>query len=493
MLSRLFLLVALLCAAVCNAQIPDSGLSLWLRADKDVITIGEHVKTWKDQSPGKNDAVTATDTAPKLIQKEANGHPVVRFNGKNTGMQTRPMLTFPKKRGTIILVARVIDSSLTSGGGYGAFVSTYFGKGITWQWAANPYITLFYDGIGGSGYPFASISPKDWLLLTLSRDEDKVVNFYRIDERRTSFEVHNNQPDTNTLKIGYNGGLEVFNGDIAEIIMYNRILTQSELSAVHTYLMRKYNIYWPTPPFYESWWFKVILALLGLMLVVFVTRYIAQKALKIKLRELERQREIDKERLRISREMHDDIGAGLTRITLISEVAKHRNSNANELQQIADTSRQLVSNMSEIIWSLNPEHKSLNQLLSYLREELGKLLEHSLISYTISFPENAGDYILSNEQKRNILLVTKEIVHNAVKYSNAVKITVEAVIEKNALSFTISDDGKGFDVEKSTNGNGLKNIHHRLNELKADYSINAEIGKGVLCTYKIPLKSHLND
>jgi len=490
MLLRGFLLFPVLFVFVCKAQIPDSSLSLWLRADKGVITSGINVISWKDQSKRGNDVFTATDTPPKFIPKQANGNPVVRFNGRNTGMQTKPILTFPHKRGTIVLVARVNDSSLTSGSGYGTFVSTYFGKGITWQMGATPYILYYYDGIGGDGIPYATVSPHDWLLLTLTRYEDKSFNFYRIDKRRTSFEVNNNQPDTNHLKIGYNGRLEVLNGDFAEIIIYDRVLSESELSAVHTYLMKKYNIYWPSPPFYKSWWFQVLLIAFGILVLVLTTKYIAQKNLKRKLKELERQREIDKERLRISREMHDDIGAGLTRISLISEIAKQRPANAQELQQIADTSRQLVSNMSEIIWSLNPEHRSLSQLLSYLREELNKLLEPSGVNYRIQFPENAEEISLNNEQKRNISLVTKEIIHNAVKHSKASFISVTAEIKGAYLSFQITDNGKGFNINAPAKGNGMRNLHHRFEQLHAEYSITTSPGNGVITNYQIPLKSH---
>jgi signal transduction histidine kinase len=490
MFSRFLLLIALVIGFFCKAQVPDSGLSLWLRADKGVIANGSNVTAWKDQGKRQNDAITITDTAPQLIQKELNGMPVVRFNGRNTGMQTGPMLTFPNKRGTVVLVARINDSSLTSGGGYGTFVSTYFGKGVTWQMGATPYILYFYDGIGGSGFPYATTSPHDWLLITLSRNEDNNFNFYRIDERRTSFEVKDNQPDTNRLKIGYNGRMEVLNGDIGEIIMYDRVLSPAELSAIHTYLMRKYNIHWPAPHFYESWWFKGILILLGLTLIVFITRYIAQKTLKRRLKELERLREIDRERLRISREMHDDIGAGLTRITLISEIARQRNTNADELKQIAETSRQLVSNMSEIIWSLNPGHRSLGQLLGYLREELNKLLEPSGIEYSIRFPEETGNYLLTNEQKRNILLVTKEIVHNAVKHSKAPNISIVGEIKDDHLCIVISDNGKGYDAAAPASGNGMKNLRHRFEQLNAEFKIAASPGNGVITHYRIPLKSH---
>jgi signal transduction histidine kinase len=475
--------------AVASAQVPDSGLSLWLRADKGVETINGRVLSWKDQSRNGNNALTTTDTAPLLIKNEVNGKPAIRFNGKNTGMQTRPFNSFPGKKGTVIIVARVNDSSFSSGGGYGTFVSTYFGKGLTWQMGATPYILYFYDGIGGSGFPYASISPHDWLLITLQKNKNTSIDFYRIDKYRTSFDVKDVQPDINPLKIGYNGGLEVLNGDIAEVMIYGRALSAAELSAVHGYLQRKYNIYWPAPSFYKSWWFYSIVIALALAMIIMATRYIAQRALKLKLKELERQRALDKERLRISREMHDDIGAGLTRITLMSEIARH-SSDKKELAEIADASRKLVTNMNGIIWSLNPEHKTLGHLFSYLREELNNLLEPSGIDYRIELPLECAAYVLTNEQKRNILLVTKEIVHNAVKYSEAERLSVKAHIKEDVLWFSIEDNGKGFDTAKEFSGNGMKNIRYRLDELNAAFDMQSGPGKGVSCNYGIPLNSH---
>jgi signal transduction histidine kinase len=196
-----------------------------------------------------------------------------------------------------------------------------------------------------------------------------------------------------------------------------------------------------------------------------------------------------KERKRISREMHDDIGAGLTQITLISEHAKLHNepTHANDLSAIAATSRKLISNMSEIVWSLNPENKTLDQLLSYLREQLNNLLEYSSIQYNIQFPGMALPIALSNEQKRNIILATKEIVHNAVKYSKAKNITVTASIQPTLLQFEIADDGCGFDVSGSFSGNGLRNIQQRINEIGGTLTITSGNGQGSRFVYSLPI------
>ena len=244
------------------------------------------------------------------------------------------------------------------------------------------------------------------------------------------------------------------------------------------------------PPFWGTWWFRGFIFLLLVGLIVVLTKSIAQRKLRKQLVALEKQRELDNERQRISREMHDDIGAGLTQIVLMSESAKgKKNGNSEkELTEITDTSRQLVNNMGEIIWSLNPENKTLEQLMAHLREQLHHLLEYSGIAYNILLPENGKEILLSNEVRRNILLITKETVHNAVKYSRANRIEVNALLNNGMLTFAVTDDGIGFDTEKMHTGNGLKNIRHRVHEMHGQLHIESAENLGSRFSYTIPLK-----
>jgi signal transduction histidine kinase/ligand-binding sensor domain-containing protein len=243
------------------------------------------------------------------------------------------------------------------------------------------------------------------------------------------------------------------------------------------------------PPFWQTWWFYTLVGFFFIGLTVFITQKIARRKLKQKIGELERQQALDKERQRISREMHDDIGAGLTQIILMSDSAKNKATAANEkeLLDISSTSRRLVNNMSEIIWSLNPENKTLEQLLSYMREQLHKQLEYSGISYRIDLPDGGSDVLLSNEQLRNMLLVTKEIVNNAIKYSQADTISVSARCGQGFLHFEVKDDGAGFDLQKKYSGNGLRNIRQRTEEIGGRLTIDSAAGRGsrFLCAFPL--------
>jgi len=196
------------------------------------------------------------------------------------------------------------------------------------------------------------------------------------------------------------------------------------------------------------------------------------------------------ERNRISKELHDDIGPKLTQITLISEMLKNQTSTESkslkELNLIAENSRQLVTNMGEIIWSLNPQNKSLQNLLGYLREQLNVLLEYSGIDYHINFESITTDRELNHSQLRTILLVTKEIVHNAIKYSQAKKINIECGLREGGISFNIIDDGKGFDLAKQTFGSGLRNIKGRIEEVGGSLTLETNPEMGTQFKYFLP-------
>jgi signal transduction histidine kinase len=490
--------IAVMVAHAMAGQIPANGLSLWLRADTGVTTSGSNVLSWNDLSTNKHHAITRTTDFPQFISHALNDLPVLRFNGLNNGMETVPFATFSQKRGTIFLVTKINGRSLTSGVGANNLVSTFHGKGTTWQFCATPTKYSYFDGAGAEGFPVSASAANNWSMVTIMRSNDTSMKIFEKGRLERTFLINNNQPDPNTLKIGYNGRLggadadsipEVLNGDIAEIIIYNRALSSTELSDVHNYLSVKYGMALRPPPFWERWWFYGLVMLLAASVVIMMVQFINHRKLKKQLVELEKQRQMDKERQRISREMHDDIGAGLTQITLMSESSKNKTGHHSEkeLEDIAETSRKLVSSMSEIIWSLNPENKTLEQLVAYLREQLNKQLEYSGINYAVQLPDTGKEINLSNEQRRNILLSTKEIVNNAIKYSGAKNIRVVMTMDKNILTCTVEDDGIGFDTTQSYSGNGLKNIRHRIEELGGKFEIRSEIGKGSTFRYIVPL------
>lgn len=475
-------------AACSRAQIPVDALSLWLRADSGLTLKGTDVQSWTDLSNHKHDAKTVTPNFPQLIPNQLNGYPAVRFNGKNTGMKTMAFETFPGKRGALFMVVKINGQSKTSGAGYSNFISTYYGNGFTWQFGATESGFSYYDGKNGINI-WTKAAPTEWGINAILRSDTNVMEFYHNGELSTKFKINNNQPETNTLKIGFNDSAEVMNGDIAEIILYDKLPSPEALQTIHQYLAKKYTFALPAPPFWKTGWFYLLLFLFIGLIFTTIIKSVQQKKLKNKLVILERQHQIDKERQRIAREMHDDIGAGLTQMALMSVSAKNKTgeSRKDELEDIYKTSQKLIENINEIIWTLNPDNKTLEQLLSYLREQLHKQLEYSGISYQLRIPENGRDILLTNEQQRNMLLITKEIVNNAIKYSNAHNLIVEVEFTGNKLHFLIEDDGIGFNENDVSVGNGLKNIRHRIETLGGELQMNTQMNTGTSFTYSFYL------
>lgn len=238
------------------------------------------------------------------------------------------------------------------------------------------------------------------------------------------------------------------------------------------------------PPFWQRPFFYLPMAALLLVALVLLIRYISRRRLLAAIARLRRQQELEQERQRISREMHDDVGAGLTQITLMSE-ALARQHHDQKAEQIAGISRKLMQNMSEIIWSLNQEAGRLQDLFAYMREQLSLLAEHTSADMIIEFPETSVNPVLPFELKRNLLLLVKEAVNNAVKHSGANRIGVHAVIEGDYLQLSIRDNGQGFERGQNGQGNGLRNMNTRAQRLGTVLEIDSEPGRGTTVQLRV--------
>ncbi|MFT3746763.1 MAG: 7TM diverse intracellular signaling domain-containing protein [Agriterribacter sp.] len=199
----------------------------------------------------------------------------------------------------------------------------------------------------------------------------------------------------------------------------------------------------------------------------------------------------DNERTRISQEIHDDIGSGLTSIRLLSEIAKVKNGEAGrkELEKISATSNILMEKMNEIIWTLNSRNDRLLNLIAYLRHQIVEFFEPSNITLEINIPENIDDAPLSGSARRNIILSVKEVLHNIVKHSYATTVNVNFSF-REVFIISIKDNGVGFITSHTTNynGNGLRNIQERLKAIGGSCEIISNEGIHVLL--KVPLDKY---
>jgi len=239
------------------------------------------------------------------------------------------------------------------------------------------------------------------------------------------------------------------------------------------------------------------LVFFGLAVYLFYSRLRLQQAARLEMARREKDQAIIKsiyeQRMSISKDMHDEIGSGLSHISLLSGMItsqkKLDNATQKEVQIISDISRQLVQNIGEIIWVINPQNETLENLIAYLREQTNKYFEPFNIQYTINTPDRLPDLKLSNLERRNLFLVTKETLNNALKYAQAAAVTLSVEIREYTLYCEIKDDGQGFESDKiRRTANGLKNMRSRMKEIGGYFEIkSSSLGTTVL--YSIPLQN----
>lgn len=198
----------------------------------------------------------------------------------------------------------------------------------------------------------------------------------------------------------------------------------------------------------------------------------------------------EEERDRIASEMHDDIGSALTTILYLSDDLKTQAKEAamRSANKIAETASSVVDKMNEIIWSMNSEYDTLDDLVTYTRQHVVEFLEDRSLQYCFNIPEPVPPMHLSGEQRRNIYLVTKECLHNIVKHACATSVNISFNINDH-LQITIHDNGKGFDENKKRRfGNGLKNMCKRMESIGGSFTIMNDKGT----TVKLACPLHVN-
>lgn len=205
---------------------------------------------------------------------------------------------------------------------------------------------------------------------------------------------------------------------------------------------------------------------------------------------LQQKMAVEKERTRIATDMHDDLGAGLSRIKFLSEsigIKKQQQQPIEEdITKIRGYSHEMIDKLGEIVWALNEKNDSLSDLLSYTRSYAVEYLTQHGINCKVDIQEIIDDLVVSGEFRRNIYLAVKEALHNIVKHARA----DNAVINIRAgelLSISIKDDGTGFNKTNVRSfSNGISNMQKRMADIKGGFKITCEGGTEINLT--APLK-----
>jgi ligand-binding sensor domain-containing protein/two-component sensor histidine kinase len=234
-------------------------------------------------------------------------------------------------------------------------------------------------------------------------------------------------------------------------------------------------------PFWMQWWF-----IGGLILFIGgVSTFFINQRIRYLLA-------LDKLKSNIAADLHDNIGAGLTEISILSELSANivdKSNNATKhLKQISELSRHLTESMSDIVWVVNPKRDSLYDLIVRLKDSYGELLADLGIKLETSDLDKLSDIKLPMDYRQNLYLILKESLNNAIKHSNCSKIDLIIKIFRNKLYIIVSDNGIGFDTNKTANGNGITNIKDRGNKINGNIKIISEINKGTKIEFRGNLK-----
>ncbi len=243
------------------------------------------------------------------------------------------------------------------------------------------------------------------------------------------------------------------------------------------------------PPWWQTWWFRGLVIAVCMGLLIAGIRFYYRRKLERERVILEKQQVIEKERTRIATDMHDDLGAGLSRIKFLSEtigIKKQQQQPFEEdISKIREYSHEMIDKMGEIVWALNEKHDTLSDLLSYTRSYAVSYLAQNGIQCEIKSPGPLSYRFISGEFRRNIFLTVKEALHNIVKHAKAGKVAVRIQADQQ-LSIEIADDGTGFNKnEIRPFSNGLANMEKRIRELGGIIEILNE--KGTTVRFSVPM------
>lgn len=258
------------------------------------------------------------------------------------------------------------------------------------------------------------------------------------------------------------------------------------------------------PYFWQTAWFFVSSGVATLLLASAIVWFETRRRMRRKLERAERQRDIERERSRIARDIHDDLGAQLTRITMLSESASEPEADphraAEGIRRIYDTARELTRSMDEIVWAVNPRHDTLESLVSYLEKFAQDWLAGVGIRCRLDLPLQFPEWHLTSEIRHNVFLAFKEGLHNVVKHSGASEVLIQLEMKEKSFQLAITDNGRGFAVGEKVKdttskqgriaaGNGLENIQRRLTDIGGRCEIQSGSGAGTKLAFSVQLKT----
>ena len=249
------------------------------------------------------------------------------------------------------------------------------------------------------------------------------------------------------------------------------------------------------PPFWRTWWFLGSAALAMLGGIVGGVYYLSTQRLQRQVERLRQQQALDRERGRIARDLHDQLGASLTQVSLLGELVESDKDLPDEVEaharQITQTARETTRTLDEIVWAVNPSNDTLDGLITYFCKYAQEYLAVAGIRYRLEVPAQLPATPLPPEVRHNLFLSAKEAVTNVVRHAAASAVHIRLRLERAFFVLEIEDDGcglAGMDPKRAQTRNGLRNMRKRMEEIGGGFAMTAGVEKGTVVTLTAPLE-----
>ncbi len=252
------------------------------------------------------------------------------------------------------------------------------------------------------------------------------------------------------------------------------------------------------PFFWQTWWFRILAIVVFTSMVIAIVRYISFRRLQTKVRELEQQAALDKERARIARDLHDNLGSQLTKIVMLSELSLQKRSDhdrvIDRVTEVSNTARQVVKSLDQTVWAVNPRNDTLPDLINYIGQFAVEFLRPANIRCRVDLLGNISTRTASADVRHNLFLAVKEALNNVVRHARASEVRVTTIVSRDSATLIIEDNGQGFErVAENGFADGLRNMQARMSEIGGKFGIESKLGLGTRINFTFPCNfSHEN-
>ena len=236
--------------------------------------------------------------------------------------------------------------------------------------------------------------------------------------------------------------------------------------------------------------------MVALWLIVGSVHYASTQKLQRQLATLKQQEALERERARIARDLHDQLGANLTQVTLLGEMAEADKNIPEEVeahaQQICQTARDTTHALDEIVWTVNPSNDTLDGLVNYICKYAQDYLALAGLKYRLEVPPQLPNTPISPELRHNVFLVVKESVNNVVKHAHASSAWLRLQLQPQQFVLEVEDDGSGVKAEDHQKGrSGLRNMRKRMEDIGGNFDLGPREGGGTRVRLVVPLKASI--